>query len=91
MLVAILTVLNVPVFLFLAWLAFDSKEAAADTLWDTVVTILKIIFIPRFVRVLLDMDDEGAWGIVPILGFLFACGCVVYGEYWLLQRYVLGQ
>ena len=91
MLIAVLVILNIPVFLFLAWLAFDSKESAADTFWETIVAILKIIFIPRFVRVLFDMDDEGAWGLFPIIGFFIACAAVVCGEYWLLQKFVFGK
>ncbi len=90
MLVAILAVLNTPVYLFLGWLAFDSKSNAADTFFDTVVAILKLVLIPRIVRVLLQMDTEESWGIVPIAGFLMACGLVVWGEYALLVRWFPG-
>ncbi len=90
MLVAILAVLNIPVYLFLGWLAFDSKSNAADTLFDTVVAIVKLIFIPRIVRVLLQMETEESWGIVPIAGFLMACGLVVWGEYALIVRWFPG-
>jgi hypothetical protein len=37
--------------------------------------------------VLVGMDDEDAWGIVPIAGFFLACAGVVYGEYWLIMKY----
>ena len=90
MLVAILAVLNIPVYLFLGWLAFDSKSNAADTFFDTVVAVLKLILIPRIVRVLLQMDTEESWGIVPIAGFLVACGLVVWGEYALIVRWFPG-
>jgi hypothetical protein len=87
MLVVSLIVLNIPVYLFIGWLAFDSKASAANTFGDTILAILKTIFIPRIVRVLVGMDDEDAWGIVPIAGFFLACAGVVYGEYWLIMKY----
>lgn len=90
MLVAILAVLNIPVYLFLGWLAFDSKSNAADTFFDTIVAVLKLILIPRIVRVLLQMETEESWGIVPIAGFLIACGLVVWGEYALIVRWFPG-
>ena len=81
-----LVVLNIPIFLFLAWLAFDSKAGAAQTIGETIVAILQILFIPRIVRVMLEMDDEGALGLVPIVGFFIACGAIVFGEYWLITQ-----
>ena len=73
-----LYVLNVPVFLFIGWLVFDTKENAAVTLYETVVEILKAIFVPRIVRVLMGDEDEGAWVLLPIAAFLFARGAIVY-------------
>jgi hypothetical protein len=90
MLVAILVVLNIPVYLFLGWLAFDSKSNAADTFFETVVAILKTVLIPRIVRVLLQMETEASWGIFPIAGFLTACGLIVWGEYALIVRWFPG-
>jgi hypothetical protein len=86
MLVAILIVLNIPLFLFIAWLVFDSRENAQETLWETLMAILKIIFVPRIVRVLYGMDDSGAFGLLPIAFFFIACGGLVYSELWLLAR-----
>jgi hypothetical protein len=51
------------------------------------MAVLKTIFVPHIVRVLLQMDTEGSWGLFPICGFLFACFGVVYGEYWLLGHW----
>jgi len=90
MLVATLVVLNIPVYLLIGWLVFDTKEGAADTFFETIVAILKAIFIPRIVRVLMgDDDDDGAWGIFPIAAFFIACGAIVYGEYYLIAKYIL--
>ena len=52
------------------------------------VAILKVILLPRIVRVLMGDDDEGAWGILPIAALLFACGAIVYGEYCLITKYL---
>src|SRR5262245_15472296 len=87
----VLIVVDVPLFLFIAWLAFDSKEGAAKTFGETIVAILQIIFIPRIVRVMFDMDDEGALGLVPIIGFFIACAAIVAGELWLVAQWFPGQ
>lgn len=84
-LLIVLLVINIPIFLFLAWLVFDTKEAAAQTIWETVVALLQILFIPRIVRVMFDMDDDGAIGLIPIAGFFLACIAVFSGEIMLLN------
>jgi hypothetical protein len=90
MLVAVLVVLNIPVYLFIGWLALDTKEGAADTFYETIVAILKAVFIPRIVRGLMgDDDDDGAWGIFPIVAFFIACGFIVYTESYLITKYPL--
>ncbi len=87
MLIPILIVANIPVYLFLGWLAFDNKETAASTFTETLLAVLKMLFIPSFVRVMFNMDTSGSWGLFPIAGFFLACGFVVYGEYWLLGNW----
>ena len=89
MLVATLVILNIPVYLFMGWLVFDTKESAAETVFETIVAILKAILVPDIVRVLMGDDDDGAWGIFPIAAFLIACGAIVYGEYFLITNYLL--
>ncbi len=89
MLIATLIVLNIPVYLFIGWLVFDTKEGAADTFFETIVAILKAIFIPRIIRVLMGDDDDGAWGIFPIAAFFITCGFIVYGEYYLITKCLL--
>ena len=86
-LIVTLIVLNIPLFLFIGWLAFDSKEGAAKTFGETIITLLQILLIPRIVREVLGMDDEGALGLVPIIGFFIACGAMVAGEYWLVLQW----
>jgi hypothetical protein len=86
MLIAALIVLNIPVYLFIGWLVFDTTEDAAETFFETIVAVLKAIFIPPIVRVLMGYDDDGAWGIFPIAAFFIACGCIVYGEYYVITK-----
>ena len=60
MLLAALIVLNIPVYLFIGWLVFDTRHNAADTFFDTIVAIVKAICVPRIVRVLAgDDEDDG--------------------------------
>lgn len=87
MLIPILVVANIPTYLFLGWLAFDNKETAASTFTETLVAVLKMIFVPAIVRVMFGMDTSGSWGLIPIAAFLFACAMVVYGEYWLIGNW----
>ena len=87
----LLIVVDVPLFLFIAWLAFDTKAGAAATFGETIVAILQILFVPRIVRVLLDMDDTNALGLVPIIGFFIACAAIVAGELWLIAQWFPGQ
>jgi hypothetical protein len=90
MLVVVLVILNIPVYLFLGWLAFDNKDSAADTFFETTVAILKMLLVPRIVRVLLGMDTEASWGLFPIAGFLVACGLIVWGQYTLIVKWFPG-
>ncbi len=87
MLIAILVVSNIPVYILLGWLAFDNAEDAAETFFETITAVLKTILVPDFVRVLMGMDTSGSWGLFPIVGFLFGCGAVVYGEYVLICNF----
>ena len=91
MLIPTLIVANIPVYLFLGWVVFDTKESAAETFFETIVAILKRILIPSIFRVFMDDDDDEAWGLLPCLAFLAACGGIVYGEYyWITNHYLPG-
>jgi len=85
MALAIVIVLNIPIFLFIAWLAFDTNANAASTFSETLIAVVTIIFVPRIIRHVLDLDDTNALGIFPIAGFLLACAGIVYGEAVLLR------
>ena len=85
--ILILAIVNIPVYLFLAWVAFDSKQNAGREFGDTIRILLKLIFVPRIVRVLRG-DDEDGLDLLPMLGFLLACGGIVYGEFYLLNKWL---
>ncbi|WDI45093.1 hypothetical protein [Bremerella sp. P1] len=89
-LVVVLIVLNVPVYLFLAWVVFDTAGDAADTFWDTIVTLLKMIFIPPWLRMMMGMEESEALGVFPIAAFFIGCAAITFGEWWLLDKYVMG-
>ncbi len=89
MLVAALIILNIPVYLFIGWLVFDTAEDAAATLFETIVAVLKVIFVPPIIRVLMGDDDEGGWGLFPIAAFFLACAGIVYGEYRVIVHFFL--
>ncbi|MCE9544696.1 MAG: hypothetical protein K8T25_04145 [Planctomycetia bacterium] len=86
MLIATLIVLNIPLYLFIGWVAFDSGGNAADTFLETIVNVLKILFIPWWVRMLTGMETTGAIGMFPILGYFIACGAITYGEWWVVMK-----
>jgi hypothetical protein len=87
MLVWILVVLNIPVYLFYGWLLYDKPDNFADSFFEITVAVLKAILIPRFIRVLMQDEDETGFSMVTMAMFLFACGITVYGEYWLIAKY----
>lgn len=89
MLIATLIILNIPVYLLIGWLVFDTAEGAADTFFEAIVTILKRILIPPIIRALMGYDTDEAWGLLPIAAFFIASGAIVYGEYYLITTYLL--
>jgi hypothetical protein len=85
---AILLLCNVPIYLFLGGIVFDTKQDAAQSFLDTIIAILKIIFIPRIVRVFMGMDDSAAYSAFHVVMFLGACALLTGTEHVLLQKYV---
>jgi hypothetical protein len=86
MLIAVLIVLNTPLFLGIGWLMFDTKQNAADTVFDTIFAILGAILTAISFRGITGvLYDDGIWGIVPVAAFFIACGLLVYGEYYVIR------
>lgn len=88
MLIGILIGLNIPLYLVIGWLVFDTKDDAIETFWQTIVAILKRALVPRILRYMLWEEEDDATGIVPILIFFVACIALTYGEYYLLTKFV---
>ena len=79
----LLIVLNIPVYIFIAWLVFDSADYAGRSFLDTVVMLLKIMFLP-----VIWFDDDQATNVFHVAAFFGGCVGVVWLEHWLLYRYV---
>jgi hypothetical protein len=85
-----LILLNIPVYLFIGWLVFDTKEDAAETFLETILAIFKAGFVPLFASLFIRDDNEaGFGGLIPIAIWLIACGLIVYGECRLIEKYWL--
>lgn len=87
---AILIVCNIPIYLFFGWLIFDTKDQAAESFWDTIVLLLKKIFIPSYIRVFMD-DDEDDSSIWTVVIFFAVCAALTYGEHMLISHYFFGE
>lgn len=88
-LIALLAVLNAPVYFFLGWLIFDTKAGAEKSFEDSFSGLLRRMLVPRIVRVLRGDDDDDAGSLAQTLGFFITCGLVIYGEYYLITKYWL--
>ena len=87
MIVAILIVLNIPIFLLIGWVVFDSKENAADTFYESFLHLLKVLFVPPIIRVLMGDETDGSFSTLSLLAYFVACAAAIGGQYMLLQHY----
>lgn len=83
----VLLVVNIPVYLFLGWVVFDNRHSAAQSFFETLVGLLKLLLVPRIVRMFIGMDEDESLSLLQVAAFLFACGMVVYGEFYLLDKW----
>lgn len=87
MVLLIVIALNIPLYLLLAWIIFDTPGDAAKSVSDTVVLLLKMIFIPRFMWGLLGMDETDGVSIFALFAFFVASIAMTGGELYLIDRY----
>lgn len=88
MYIAVLLILNIPVFLFVGWVIFDTADNAAESIYETIGGILKAILIPGIIRMALGEDEsDGAGSIFQTLVFFVTCGAILYGEHCLIEKY----
>ena len=84
MLIATLIILNIPIYLFIGWLVFDTKQGAADTFFDTIVALLKataVVPLESVARVGVQVSLVGPHGPLParhleLLAAIHASGSV---------------
>ena len=82
---AILIGCNIPVYAFLAWLIFDSKDGAANGFLAVFMTLLRMSSVVARLRAIFDPDDDE--GMFDSVLFLVTCILFTIGEHWLLQKY----
>ncbi|MEL6110968.1 MAG: hypothetical protein AAFU85_33595 [Planctomycetota bacterium] len=86
----ILIAANIPVYLAIGWLLFDTSENAAETIFETAVSILWSM-VPPIIRVFFDEGaDDRESGFFEIAAFFIASIAITYGEHYLLTKYVFG-
>lgn len=90
MFVALLIAANIPIYLLIGWVIFDSKDNAAESFWDAIVQVLKRAFIPPILRYMIweGEDEHDVGSVFQMVGFFIACIAVTYGEWYLLTTYV---
>lgn len=82
----ILILCNIPLYLFLAWLVFDTKSKASTSFVETLLALVVILLVPRGIGAFLGRDESNPYGILDV-GFFFAgCGMLIYGEHVLIQK-----
>jgi len=81
MLIAALIVLNIPIFLVIGWVVFDDKETAAESFVAGLVHLLKVLFLPRIVRLFMGDDTDEGLSLLQVGFFFLACIAAVVAEY----------
>lgn len=74
----VLLVVNIPVYIFIGWLVFDSPGKAVDSLADYFVEILKTVF--------LGVSGD-TFNLFPLFAFVVGCIAAIGGEFYLLYTY----
>lgn len=79
----VLLIANIPTYLVIGWLIFDTGDAAADSMVDAMKLFVRIVY--RGFRGW--RDDPGAMMKCGLL--LVICAAVITAEHWMLVRYNL--
>lgn len=75
----LLIVLNIPVYIFLAWVVFDTPAQTADSIVDSLLLLLKTM--------LFGVRGD-VFNLFPMFAFLVGCLVITLGEVYLLDTYV---
>jgi len=98
MFIAMLIVLNIPLYLLLGWILFDTSKTVTGTVVERVLSILKGIGQATLMGLYSDDDDDDEYfesrhfdifNAFPAFAFYFTCAAITYGEYWLIHKYCL--
>lgn len=76
-----------PLYLLIAWAFFDDRENAKDSFGETIVELLKIIFVPRMVRMALGMDDEHSLSMYVVGLYIAGCIGLTWGIHLGVQKF----
>jgi hypothetical protein len=90
MLIAVLVILNLPVFLLIGWVVFDDHETAAETTIDAVWQALVRAMVPWWVAGFILGEDSDPFAILWLGFFVVACIAAVYAEYRLVVWLIPG-
>ena len=71
----------------MGWLVFDDGENAAASFLETIVGLIKMLLVPRFVSAMLGLEDDHSLSLLQVAVFLFSCGMVLYGEMNLIDKW----
>jgi hypothetical protein len=83
----VLIICCTPLYLAIAWAFFDDRENAKDSFGETIVELLKIIFVPHIVRAMLGMDDEHSLSIYVVGLYLAGCVALTWGIHLGVQKF----
>jgi hypothetical protein len=81
MLIAVLILVNIPVFLLIGWVVFDDKETAAESFLAGLLHLLKVLFLPRIVRLFMGDDTDEGLSLLQVGFYFLACIAAVVAEY----------
>jgi hypothetical protein len=83
----VLVLCCMPLYLAIAWAFFGDRENAKDSFGETIVTLLKLIFIPGIVRVMMGMDDEDSLSFYVVGLFIAGCIGLTWGIHLGVQKF----
>lgn len=78
--IAILLVANIPLYIGVGWVFFDNLDGFIES--------VKYWIKPDIISWIQGEGYDDAWHELKLFGFLAMCILLVYGEHWLLQKYV---
>jgi len=85
--ITLLIIVNLPIYMGLGWILFDSKESAADTFFETLVSLLMLIAFGWIGFLFVGGSDQRGAGPVTVFTFLTASVFITGFQFVLLLEY----